>query len=256
MLNPLIIRNKKCFLINEIKEEQLEESNEQSKNELKIFITNDNSNDETSTSDSSHTPKTPITPNINTQRGLMQTFSNVVLDINKSDELKKQKIINDKKNEFHLKKSVNSEIKDNKKNKKINYNENSNKKIRNFSSKKSYKSNKNSQIEKNDNVKKSNSVNKNNSAKNYRRSNTVENENKKKIVFKEKNQNQTNIMRLKVEKEINSIFQNLPEDYEIIPEIKNKFELIIKNINDIKCSIMTQKNFHPRKSRFEGNNIH
>ena len=41
-------------------------------------------------------------------------------------------------------------------------------------------------------------------------------------------------MHSKVEKEINHIFQNLPENYEIYPEINNKLELFMKNIDDIK----------------------
>ena len=42
------------------------------------------------------------------------------------------------------------------------------------------------------------------------------------------------IVHSKVEKEINHIFQNLPENYEIYPEINNKLELFMKNIDDIK----------------------
>lgn len=116
---------------------------------------------------------------------------------------------------------------------------------------------KNSKIEKNDSVKRSSSVNKSKSAKKKQRSNTTEVINNKKGI-KEKNQNKTNIIRLKVEKEINNIFENLPEDYEVVPEIRNKFELIIKNINDIKYSMnkTAHKNFYPRKSRFDGKNIH
>ena len=42
------------------------------------------------------------------------------------------------------------------------------------------------------------------------------------------------IVHSKVEKEINHIFQNLPENYEKYPEINNKLELFMKNIDDIK----------------------
>ena len=42
------------------------------------------------------------------------------------------------------------------------------------------------------------------------------------------------IVHSKVKNEINRIFQNLPENYEKFPEINNKFELLMKNINDFK----------------------
>ena len=41
-------------------------------------------------------------------------------------------------------------------------------------------------------------------------------------------------MHSKVEKEINHIFQKLPDNYEKYPEINNKLELFMKNIDDIK----------------------
>ena len=42
------------------------------------------------------------------------------------------------------------------------------------------------------------------------------------------------IVHSKVEKEINHIFQKLPDNYEKYPEINNKLELFMKNIDDIK----------------------
>lgn len=62
--------------------------------------------------------------------------------------------------------------------------------------------------------------------------------------------NKKNIVQLKVQKELNNIFDNMPEDYEQDPEIHNKFELLLKNIKDIKGFInrRTQTNFKPSKN--------
>ena len=48
------------------------------------------------------------------------------------------------------------------------------------------------------------------------------------------NENKLSNVQNKLEKEINNLFKILPEDFEKDPEIKNNFELIVKNIHGIK----------------------
>ena len=50
----------------------------------------------------------------------------------------------------------------------------------------------------------------------------------------EYNNKKKEIVHSRVKSEINHILQNLPENYEKFPEINNKFELLMKNINDFK----------------------
>ena len=52
------------------------------------------------------------------------------------------------------------------------------------------------------------------------------------------------IVHLKVEKEINHIFKNLQDNNEIFPEVNNKFELLLKNIDDIKDAINKKKSLN------------
>ena len=49
------------------------------------------------------------------------------------------------------------------------------------------------------------------------------------------------IVHSKVEKEINHIFKNLQDNNEIFPEVNNKLELLLKNIDDIKDAINKKK---------------
>ena len=75
--------------------------------------------------------------------------------------------------------------------------------------------NQNIKIDDNKERKKNNSINKNN-ALSYLHENKLSN------------------VQNKLEKEINNLFKILPEDFEKDPEIKNNFELIVKNIHGIK----------------------
>lgn len=49
------------------------------------------------------------------------------------------------------------------------------------------------------------------------------------------------IVQSKVEKDINHIFKKLPENYEKLPEINNKMELFMKNIDEIKYVLNKKK---------------
>lgn len=49
------------------------------------------------------------------------------------------------------------------------------------------------------------------------------------------------IVHSKIKKEINNIFNNLPENYEKFPELNNKLELFMKNIDDIKDVLIKKK---------------
>ena len=280
LLNPQMIPQNKNNQIHVIKEELLEESTETflpKKNGLQIIIPQDSSNDDNST-ESSRTLLTPITPNIKTNFYYPSKLGPCsVIDCKtstnslKDNELTrpitiKEKNINQKNGKNDLKKQT------------------SKGKIRSVSSKRRRieKTNNATTNKDNDTQKRNKSESRylknkqsknNNVVRTIKRQNTVE-INRKKDVKNNKNKssscpkknnnrsegenkknNQTNIIHQKVEKEIDNIFKNLPEDYEIIPEIKNKFELLLKNINDFKDVIYkkTQNNFRPRKSRFEKN---
>ena len=56
------------------------------------------------------------------------------------------------------------------------------------------------------------------------------------------------IVHLKVKKEINQIFEKLPENYEKNPILNNKFELFMKNLEDIKYVLdrNNSKNLFPK----------
>ena len=56
------------------------------------------------------------------------------------------------------------------------------------------------------------------------------------------------IVHLKVKNEINQIFEKLPENYEKNPILNNKFELFMKNLEDIKYVLdrNNSKNFFPK----------
>ena len=49
------------------------------------------------------------------------------------------------------------------------------------------------------------------------------------------------IVHLKIKKEINHIFKKLPENYEKNPVINNKFELLMKNLDEFKY-LLNRKN--------------
>ena len=53
------------------------------------------------------------------------------------------------------------------------------------------------------------------------------------------------IVNLKVKNKINHILDNLPENYEKFPVLNNKFELLMKNIDDIK-DVLDRKNMFAR----------
>ena len=292
LLNPQIIPQNKNNKINVIKEEPLEESTEThlpKKNGLKIIIPPDSSNEDNSTTESSRTPLTSITPNIkNNQYGLFKVIPCSIIDCKTSTNSLKD-------NELTRPIAIKEKIITQKINKNTKFNvyqkEKCKVRVRSVSTKKKVIE-KDNNVKKQDLPKRNRSEScclknkqcKNNNTvqnKNYsnvvrtnKRSNSVgtnrikdvkNNKNKSLSCDKKSNNrntvliqktNKTNIVHLKVEKEINNIFKNLPEDYEIAPEIQNKFELLMKNIYDIKNAISkkTQKDFHPRKSRFEKKN--
>ena len=67
------------------------------------------------------------------------------------------------------------------------------------------------------------------------------NKNNLKNFKSEYNNKKKEIVHSKVKNEINQILQNLPDNYEKFPEINNKFELLMKNINDFKY-VLDKKN--------------
>ena len=282
LLNPQIIPQKKSNEIHVIKEELLEESTEApfpKKNGLKIIIPQDSSNEDNSTTESSkNTPLTPVITNYNYFYDTFKAIPYSIIDCKtstnslKDNELTRPIIIKEKnkleenqKNEKNKGKmrSVSNRKPKNEKIEKIEKSEKSNNEVISKNS---------SSRNKSENRYLKNKQNKNNNViRANKRTNTVEIKNKKEVnknknrstscgkrnrneVVVQKN-SKTNIVHLKVEKEINNIFKNLPEDYEMIPEFHDKFELLMKNIYDIKDAIhkKTQNNFRPRKTRFEKN---
>ena len=293
LLNPQIIPQNKNNKIQVIKEEPLEESTEAfiaKKNGLKISIPQDSSNEDNSTTESSRTPLTPITPNIrNNQYGVFKVIPCSIIDCKTStnsvkdneltrpiaikEKIIKQSIIKNTKFNVYQKEKCNVRVRSVSTKKKVI--EKNNNAIKQDLSKRNRSEScylKNKQCKNNNTIQ---NKNYSTAARTNKRSNSVgtnrmkdlkNNKNKSLSLGKKSNNrnavliqktNKTNIVHLKVEKEINNIFKNLPEDYEIVPEIQNKFELLMKNIYDIKDAInkKTQNNFHPRKSRFE-KNIH
>ena len=63
----------------------------------------------------------------------------------------------------------------------------------------------------------------------------------------EYNNKKKQIVHSKVKNEINHILKNLPENYEKLPEINNKFELLMKNINDFKYVLDRNKSKNTNK---------
>ena len=72
--------------------------------------------------------------------------------------------------------------------------------------------------------------------------NGLYNKNNLKNFKSEYNNKKKEIVHSRVKSEINQILKNLPENYEKFPEINNKFELLLKNINDFKFVLDKNKN--------------
>ena len=72
--------------------------------------------------------------------------------------------------------------------------------------------------------------------------NGLYNKNNLKNFKSEYNNKKKEILHSRVKSEINQILRNLPENYEKFPEINNKFELLLKNINDFKFVLDKNKN--------------
>jgi hypothetical protein len=69
----------------------------------------------------------------------------------------------------------------------------------------------------------------------------VNKNNDKKCFFSVYMNRKKDIVHSKIKKEINNIFNNLPENYEKFPELNNKLELFMKNIDDIKDVLIKKK---------------
>ena len=69
----------------------------------------------------------------------------------------------------------------------------------------------------------------------------VNKNNDKKCFFSVYMNKKKDIVHSKIKKEINNIFNNLPENYEKFPELNNKLELFMKNIDDIKDVLIKKK---------------
>ena len=71
-----------------------------------------------------------------------------------------------------------------------------------------------------------------------------------------KSENKINVVHTKVNKEINSLFNNLPENIAKDPEIHGRIELLIKDIKDIQQAInkKTQTHFRPSKRNSKAGN--
>ena len=67
------------------------------------------------------------------------------------------------------------------------------------------------------------------------------NKSKDKCFISEYRDRKKDIVHSKIKKEINNIFDNLPENYEKFPELNNKLELFMKNIDDIKDVLIKKK---------------
>ena len=65
--------------------------------------------------------------------------------------------------------------------------------------------------------------------------------NGKKCFMSEYMDKKKDIVHSRIKKEINNIFNNLPENYEKFPELNNKLELFMKNIDDIKDVLIKKK---------------
>ena len=63
----------------------------------------------------------------------------------------------------------------------------------------------------------------------------------------EYNNKKKDLVHSRVKNEINHILKNLPENYEKFPEINNKFELLMKNINDFKYVLDKNKSKNTNK---------
>ena len=89
--------------------------------------------------------------------------------------------------------------------------------------------------------------NKNNNIAIIRRNNSCDKKdlgnknNDKKAFISEFRDRKKDIVHSKIKKEINNIFNNLPENYEKFPELNNKLELFMKNIDDIKDVLIKKK---------------
>jgi hypothetical protein len=89
--------------------------------------------------------------------------------------------------------------------------------------------------------------NKNNSNAIIRRNNSCDKKdlgnknNDKKAFISEFRDRKKDIVHSKIKKEISNIFNNLPENYEKFPELNNKLELFMKNIDDIKDVLIKKK---------------
>ena len=61
-------------------------------------------------------------------------------------------------------------------------------------------------------------------------------------IFKSEFDNQKKeIINTKLKDDIENILYNLPDNYEKIPKLKNKFELLMKNVDDIKYVLNNNK---------------
>jgi hypothetical protein len=172
--------------------------------------------------------KAQKTQRINPQKKYSQKESNKI-----SDYLckKNNKSFGDKKKE-------NSGLKETKKN--IRSNSNSSYDNRKLKSAKKIK-------ETNNIITVKNIHNKNNSNAIIRRNNSCDKKdlgnknNDKKAFISEFRDRKKDIVHSKIKKEINNIFNNLPENYEKFPELNNKLELFMKNIDDIKDVLIKKK---------------
>lgn len=172
--------------------------------------------------------KTQKTQRINTQKKYNQKESN------KNNDYfyrKNNKSIEDKKKE-------NSGFKETKKN--IRSNSNSSYDNRKIKSAKKNKGTNNIMTVKN-------IYNNNNNKDIKRRNNSSEKKelgnknNNRKCLLSEYMDRKKDIVHSKIKKEINNIFNNLPENYEKFPELNNKLELFMKNIDDIKDVLIKKK---------------